>query len=160
MNNYKKQKGAVLLIGIILLLVITIIGVSTVSMSSIKAQVAGNSMFTMLTYQGAESALVKSLSSNSEKSMKESMELGIGIPYVLPDSYFNAPSEIVSGGATLEQQAVVTALGLSACLLTEVANSTGNCYIFEIDAQASLSSTSARARHVEGRSEQQLSSFD
>lgn len=160
MNNYKKQQGAVLLIGIILLLVITIIGVSTVSMTTIKAQVAGNSMFTMLTYQGAESVLAKALSSNSEKSMKESMELGIGIPFVLPDSYFNAPSEVVSGGVTLGQGGSVTALGLSACLPTEVANSIGNCYIFEVNGQASLISTSAIARHIEGRSEQQLSNFD
>ena len=158
--NKQKQHGAVLLIGIILLLVITIIGVSAVSMSSIKTQVAGNSMFTMLTYQGAESALVKSLSPGAEKSMKEAMELGIGVAYQLPKNYFTAPVETVSGGASLSQESSVTALGSLPCPITEVAYGVGNCYIFETDAQARLISTSARARHIEGRSTQSLRTFD
>lgn len=156
----KQQRGAVLLIGIILLLVITIIGVSAVSMSSIKTQVAGNSMFTMLTYQGAESALVKSLSPGSEKSMKEAMKKGIGVSYQLPSNYFTTSSESVSGGATLSQRSSVTALGSLPCPLTEVAYGVGNCYIFETDAQARLVATGARARHIEGRSTQVLRNFD
>ncbi len=156
MNKYKKQQGAVLLIGIILLLVITIIGVSAVSVSNIKTQVSGNGMFMMLTYQGAESALVKSLSGGSEINLKNAANLGIGVPYTVPNSFFTEPSEIVSGGVTLSQKATVTNLGVYPCPVTNVANGVSNCYIFETDAQAHLVSTGARARHIEGRAIQQI----
>ena len=65
--NVKKQVGATLLMAIIFLLLITIVGVSSVSSTLIKTQVAGNSIFSMLVYQGAESTLAKSVS-NKEKA--------------------------------------------------------------------------------------------
>ena len=148
----KQQQGAVLFIAIALLLVITIVGVSTVSISGIKTQVAGNSMFTMLTYQGAESALAKSLIGGVEKSMKKASELGQGNPYSIPGTVFNSPSETVSSsGVTLTQEATVTSLGMGPCPITMVANGVGNCLLFETKAKARLDSTGARAFHVEGR---------
>lgn len=156
MKTNKKQQGAVLLIAIILLLLITIVGVSAVSISGIKTQIAGNSMFTMLTYQGAESALIKTLSGQAQKTMKKAAELGAGVPYKVPNAYFT-PVEVVSAGVILSQEATVTSLGkLPTCPITFVANSSGACYLFETDAQARLNSTGARARHVEGRVAQEL----
>lgn len=158
MKTLKKQQGAVLFFAIGLLLIITIIGVSTVSISGIKTQVAGNSMFTMLTYQGAESALAKSLSGGAKLSMIKAAELGVGNPYTVPDSVFNSPSEVVSGGVTLSQKATVTKLNLLVqCPPSALANSAGDCYIFETDAQARLNSTGARAFHVEGWASRKLS---
>lgn len=151
MNIYKKQQGAVLLIAIILLLVITIVGVSSVSISGIKVQVAGNSMFTMLTYQGAESALAKSVSGSAQENLKKAQKAGVGNPSKVDSSYFNAPSEVVSGGVTLSQEATVTSLGKQACPIASLASSVGTCYVFETNAQAFLNSTGARAHHVEGR---------
>lgn len=104
MITNKQQQGAVLFIAIILLLLITIIGVSAVGVTGIKTQIAGNSMFTMLTYQGAESALVKTLSGEAQKTMGKASELGVGVPYRVPNDYFT-PTEAVSGGAILTQQA-------------------------------------------------------
>jgi len=149
----KQQQGAVLFIAIALLLVITIVGISTVSISGIKTQVAGNSMFTMLTYQGAESALAKSLIGGVEKSMKRASELGQGNPYSIPENVFNSPSEAVSfsGAVTLTQEATVTSLGMGPCPITMVANGVGNCLLFETKAQARLDATGARAFHIEGR---------
>jgi len=150
MNKQKKQEGAVLFVAIALLLVITIVGVSTVSITGIKTQVAGNSMFTMLTYQGAESALAKSLTGGVEKSMREASKNGINNPYSIPANVFN-PKETVSSGVTLSQEATVTSLGMGPCPISNIANGAGKCLLFETNAQARLNSTGARAFHVEGR---------
>jgi len=150
MNKQKKQEGAVLFVAIALLLVITIVGVSTVSITGIKTQVAGNSMFTMLTYQGAESALAKSLAGGVEKSMREASKLGINTPYSIPANVFN-PKEQVSSGVTLSQEATVTSLGMGPCPISNIANGSGKCLLFETRARASLDSTGARALHIEGR---------
>ena len=150
MKTLKKQQGAVLFIAIGLLLIITIVGISSVSISGMKTQIAGNSMFTMLTYQGAESALAKSLSGGAKLSMTKAAELGVGVPYNVPNSVFT-PAEVVSGGVTLSQKATVTKLDiLIQCPPSALANSAGLCYIFETNAQARLNSTGAKASHAEG----------
>ena len=150
MKTLKKQQGAVLFIAIGLLLIITIVGISSVSISGMKTQIAGNSMFTMLTYQGAESALAKSLSGGAKLSMTKAAELGVGVPYDVPNAVFT-PAEVVSGGVTLSQKATVTKLDiLIQCPPSALANSAGLCYIFETNAQARLNSTGAKASHAEG----------
>jgi len=150
MKTLKKQQGAVLFIAIGLLLIITIVGISSVSISGMKTQIAGNSMFTMLTYQGAESALAKSLSGGAKLSMTKAAELGVGVPYDVPNAVFT-PAEVVSGGVTLSQEATVTKLDiLIQCPPSALANSAGLCYIFETNAQARLNSTGAKASHAEG----------
>jgi len=149
MKSYKKQEGAVLFIAIALLLVITIVGISTVNVSGMKTQVAGNSMFTMLTYQGAESALAKSLLGGVEKSMREASTLGQNNPYTVPSAVFT-PAESV-GSVTLTQEATVKLLGTAPCPIAMIANGVGNCLLFETRAQAHLSSTRANALHIEGR---------
>ena len=98
------------------------------------------------------------MSAGSEINLKSAAELGVRIPYAVPKRFFTAPTEVVSGGAILSQNASVTNLGLQdPCPIIDVANSAGSCYVFETDAQAHLLSTGARARHIEGRAVQQLS---
>jgi len=151
MKIQKKQQGAVLFVAIALLLIITIVGVSTVSITGIKTQVAGNSMFTMLTYQGAESALLKSLTGGVEKSMREASKNGINNPYSIPAAVFQPGEAVSSSGVTLSQEATVTSLGMGPCPISNIANGSGKCLLFETRAQARLNSTGARALHVEGR---------
>ena len=67
----KKQQGVVLIVALIMLLVITILGVSAVSRASIGTQVAGNSMYTMMVYQGAESAIARSMTGGAEINIKK-----------------------------------------------------------------------------------------
>ena len=54
-NNIPKnrQQGVALVMALIMLLVITILGVSAVRMSSLDTQVAGNSMYSSLVFQGS-----------------------------------------------------------------------------------------------------------
>ncbi|MEK7989797.1 MAG: PilX N-terminal domain-containing pilus assembly protein [Thiotrichaceae bacterium] len=52
-----KEKGVVLIWSIVILLVLTLLGISAVKMSKTGTQIAGNTLFSMLVFQGAESAI-------------------------------------------------------------------------------------------------------
>lgn len=149
MKNYKKQQGAVLLISIIFLLVITILGVTAVNSSNTKTQVAGNSMFSMLVYQGAESALEKS-ASNADLSAIEDTIAADPSPYMVPAAYL--PDEKVASGGTLTSSSKMTFQGISSCPFSSgLATSTKfECVYLQIDAQSRLISTNARERHIKG----------
>ena len=148
MVNQKKQSGAVLLIAIILLLVITIIGVSAVNSSGIKTQVAGNSMFSMLVYQGAESTLAKT-ASNKDITNLASALAATPPTITVPATYL--PAEYVSAGGTLSSTSKVDYLGLFECPTSGMATSTlMKCKIFSIDATTRLQATNAKDRHVKG----------
>jgi len=149
MINFKKQNGAVLLISIVFLLVITILGVSAVNSSTTKTQVAGNSMFTMLVYQGAESALEKS-ASNADLSVLNATIAVDPIPYDVPSDYL--PDEKIASGGTLTSNSVVVFNGGSACpFASGLGTSTKiKCNYFQIDAQSRLTSTNARDSHIKG----------
>jgi type IV pilus assembly protein PilX len=55
--NHRKQKGAVLVIGLLLLLVLTIIGVTAMQMSRMQERMAGNTRDLNLAFQASEAAL-------------------------------------------------------------------------------------------------------
>jgi len=55
--NYQKQNGAVLFTGLMLLLVLTLLGLSAVQNSTIEAKIANNYTQRNLTFQAADSAI-------------------------------------------------------------------------------------------------------
>jgi type IV pilus assembly protein PilX len=150
MNNYKKQKGAVLLIAMVFLIVITIIGVSAVSSSSIKTQVAGNNMLTMLVYQGAESTIARSVIDSDLKNLAEAMAVEPAT-FDVPAVYLQ--DESIGSGVLTSKSGITFIGGGQACppSRTDMATSTVfNCQFFNIDARSSLTSSNARDRHLEG----------
>jgi len=148
MINKNKQQGAVLFVAIILLLVITIIGVSAVNSSGIKTQVAGNSMFSMLVYQGAESALARTASNSDLSNLKSALASSTS-RITVPTAYL--PAENIAAGGTLTSTADVEYLGLYDCPSTGSALSTlMKCKIFDIDALSRLRATNAKDRHIKG----------
>lgn len=147
--NYRKQKGVVLLVAIVLLLVITIIGVGAVNSSSIKTQVAGNSMFSMLVYQGAESTLAKTLSSVDIKNIKDLMNSpgnSMNVPAAI------LPDENIMAGATLTSDATITYEGVFDCPITSgrITSSIVKCRLYKVDANSRIQSTNARSHHIKG----------
>jgi Tfp pilus assembly protein PilX len=67
MNSKYKQNGAVLVVSLLLLLVLTVIGVTGLSNTNLEERMSGNFHHTTLVYQSAESALEQIyLSSNPE----------------------------------------------------------------------------------------------
>ena len=101
-NN--RQQGMALVIAMIMLLLITILGVSAVRMSTLNTQVAGNSIFAGLVFQGAESALSRSLSSKDWSNLPAAATAH-GADVNVHSSYF--PNEAVSGGAILNSSGTI-----------------------------------------------------
>ncbi len=57
MNTLNKQKGVVLVIGLLMLLVITIVGVTAMSSTTSNERMAANNQFQTISFQAAESAI-------------------------------------------------------------------------------------------------------
>ena len=57
--NPASQRGAVLAIGLLMLLVLTVIGVAAMKSSVLDERIAANSQFRMMAFQAAESALAE-----------------------------------------------------------------------------------------------------
>lgn len=62
MTHKKQQQGMVLVIGLVLLVALTLMGVMAVKMTTMDERISANNQFRMLTFQAAESVL-----SNLEK---------------------------------------------------------------------------------------------
>ena len=147
----KKQQGAVLLMAMIFLIVITIIGVSAVNSASIKTQVAGNNTSSMLVYNGAESALAKSVNHDDLKNLKAAL------PPVAPSKH-NVPAAYLpdenAGNAVLKSKAGVKFIGAGLpCPMggTGMAiSSSMKCKVWVLDAESRLQATNAKDRHLLG----------
>jgi len=57
MHNPRREQGAILVIGLVLLLVMTVLGVSTMSTASLELNMAGNDQFFENAFQLAETGL-------------------------------------------------------------------------------------------------------
>ena len=143
----KKQQGVVLIVALIMLLAITIIGVSAVKRSSMGTQVAGNSMYSMLVYQGAESGIARSMTGGAEKNIKAA---AISSPH---DISALLPDEEVTGGRTMVSNGAVTSVGEFDCpIVSGMASSTSiKCDVYEVNVDTNLAATAAKATHTEGR---------
>ena len=143
----KKQQGVVLIVALIMLLAITIIGVSAVKRSSMGTQVAGNSMYSMLVYQGAESGIARSMTGGAEQNIQAA---AIASPH---DISALLPDEEVTGGRTMVSNGAVTSVGDFDCpIVSGMASSTSiKCDVYEVNVDTNLTATAANARHTEGR---------
>ncbi len=150
------QQGVALLMALIMLLLMTILGVSAVRMSGVDTQIAGNSIFSMMVFQGAESALGRSISADSTTRkwyyIKEASDR-VGKQQV---DTSNFPDELVTGGAKLDSEITVEYEGiLNGPVFNNVANSSDFKYqVFRYTANSKLQATSAQDRHSEGRAAQ------
>ena len=148
------QQGVALVMALIMLLLITILGVSAVRMSSLDTQIVGNSMVSMIVFQGAESALGRSISTDqttkkwfyiqaaaNDRSGKQDIDTS------------SFPDELVTGGAKIDSEITVEYENiLKGPVFNNVANSSEFKYqVFKYTANSSLQATSAQDRHSEGR---------
>ena len=152
-----KQQGVVMMVSLIMLLLITILGVSAVHISQDKTQIAGNSIYSMLVYQGAESALARTATVSSEKQIIDAIAT-----ITLSNPTYNVPSEILADTAetindtsiSMTSSARITPIrGTIPCPISNSATSSAYiCRAVEIRAITKLSGTGARAQHTEARS--------
>ncbi len=144
-SSIKKQQGVVLMWALAILLVLTILGVSSVQKANMGTKIAGNSMASMMVFQGAESALGK-ISNNNY--INEASQLAAGVKYVVPEAAL--PNEAVSGG-NIKSVGSVMFMSPGPCPVTSSANSTSaSCLIYQLEVESRLSGTGARTEHVQG----------
>lgn len=151
LKGYKQQQGMALVISMILLLLITLLGVSAARMSTNDVQVAGNSIISGLVYQGTESALGK-VASDQDLFNVRLASANLGVPNGVDAAHY-FPAETVTGGVALNQEATITLENNNVKNLPfPFPNSSLFTYkVFRTTATSSLRLTSARATHTEGR---------
>ncbi len=154
-NNYiiknpKKQEGMVLIVALIMLLMITVLGVAAVNRSNVGTQVAGNSMSSMLVYQGAETGVAKTFTGGKEQNI-DLATLTFPAKHKVPDA--ELPEDKVAKGVTMKSRATVESVSdINCAIISGLASSSKyRCRAFEADVSTNLLATSATARHLEGR---------
>lgn len=153
----KNQQGVALLMALIMLLVITILGVSAVRMSSNDTQISGNSIYSMMVFQGAESALGRAISTDQTTKkwfyLQEAANDRSGKETVDTTSF---PDELVTGGEKLDSGITVEYENiLNGPVFNNVANSSLFKYqVFKYTADTKVQATAAQDRHSEGRAAQ------
>lgn len=149
------QTGIALIMALIMLLLITIIGVASVRMTKVDTQLSGNSMFSLMVFQGAESALGKIGSSKDISNIREAAKKRstTDAPFQVPDSYFT-PADTVNDGAKLTAKVEIIYEDSVDGLYGNIPNSTGSGgfinHIYRTTAESRLSATAAKAIHIEG----------
>lgn len=153
-----QERGAVLLWGLVILLVLTVMGIAATRMASVDSRIAGNQMMYMLTFEGADSMLRKSI------SLYEVMQTAKNgtTPSTAYDKYkvkalqLSTFAETTSGvnvtgeSAMGEEEGCPPLKGIA--MTTEMTPDAGgiSCRVFTTDARASLSGTGANSDHSEG----------
>ena len=151
----QKQRGSVLLWGLVILLTMTVIGVAATRMAALDTRIAGNEMYYMLTFQGAESSLRRSV--NNLQIIKTATQGTYSTEKdarVFPVSY----TDQVSGGQVQttgessmgDEESCPPIRGVA--ISTEMSPESGGvaCRIFVTDVESELSGTGAGSEHAEG----------
>jgi len=149
---YFRQQGSVLIWSTVALLVLTLVGLSAVKKAGIGTQITGNSLFSMLVFQGAESALGKTANIHYVKMAVDNIP---NRAIDVPDA--DLPVEDASTGK-LKSGVNVAWRGYQKCPLTSIAISTTvapkaggvACQYYDIQARTTLNGTGARTAHMLG----------
>lgn len=157
-TSRNKQRGAVLVWGMVILLTLTVIGIAATRMATVDSRIAGNQMMYMLTFQGADSMLRKSTSLYQVMMTATTGTTPSGTYHknkvkALQLSDF---TESTSGVTVTAESAMGEESGCpplkGVAMTTEMTPDAGGiaCRVFTTDASASLSGTGARSQHSEG----------
>ncbi len=148
-NSYPamaKQQGIVLIVALVFLMIITLIGVSAAKRSGINNQISGNSMMTMLTYQGAESTMARSARDSTVLSAQINENNGEGAIYTVP----NLADEDIGKGTLNSSATVQPESTFTNCPPTMIMSSTIKCKVYRIQATSQIQGTHAKAVHQMG----------
>ena len=149
---YRKQHGAALIVSLIFLLILTILGVSSLSNSGLESRMAHNFQLSNYVFHGAESAIEDILATTTIESnptyyepndpMISTMNGGIG---TTETSTYNPDPNNHLGAATIATNNAVEFLGESYCPGTSIGAVI--CYRFEISSTATIAQTGATDTH-------------
>ena len=153
-SRRQEQSGSVLLWGLAGLLVLTVLGVAATKIAQLDLKMAGNSMFEILVYQGAESALGRSINLSNVtdaavhvRAYHSSKVLG---PYSERAGAGNISSRSeMSMGEQMSCPPVLRGVAISTSMIPKSGGVA--CRVFTAQANSELPGTAASSNHVEGR---------
>ena len=154
MKTYKKQKGTVLLWSLVILLGLLMLGVTSIKMSGLDTRIAGNEIYRMLTYQAAESSIIRTsklyylnLASKSAGNMTE--KVGMTDQLSLGNNAINVDSraKIALVDASTDRPILT---GLANSMDASQAGGGMDCQLYTIDVSSNLSGSGARSQHSTG----------
>lgn len=152
-----KQQGVVLVMALIMLLLVTLIGVASVRATVANTQTSGNSMFSLMVFQGAESTLAKisSIDDGAMYNLKEAAARTL-VPKAVDPLYLSTEKVNDDGSTSANNGPSLTASGtivyerVSEIYSSSATSSKVKYQVFRTLARSGLDSTGARAVHVQG----------
>ena len=154
MRSRNKQIGAVMLWSLVVLLVLLVLGVTSIRLSGLDTRIAGNAMYQMLTYQSAESSIMRTvklyyLDKASTSAGHRTQKIGM-----------TDTTSLGSHSVNINSDADIALLlpNMDCPVLTGLANSVDasrsaggmDCQLYSIEAHAKLSGANANSQHSAG----------
>lgn len=149
-RTLRRQHGSVLLWGLVILITLTVVGVAAARVGVTDTRIASNQMFSMMTYQGAESTLER-VTQLFNISQAASAADGVQ-SWNFSDQVNNDSGTVNSTGIiTMDSPMMCTAQNGYAMSVEMNPDIGGiSCRLFLIDSQANLAGTGALSEHAQG----------
>ncbi len=145
-----KQKGSVLLWGLIILITLTVVGVTAARVGVTDTRIASNQIFSVMTYQGAESALERVTQLFHIQQAATAASRTASRSYV--DSVNNNVQSLNSTGLITMREPMMCVAQNGYAMSVEMTPDLGGitCRLFIVEARANLAGTGASSEHVQG----------
>ncbi len=157
------QQGVVLIISLLILLVLTMIGISAISNTSMEERMSNNFQQSMMAFQASESAISKTIMNGDETDPAYSAAydangksadpllnaLNAGIKTTTTTTTYNADPGNHLRGAAL---ATTTTISYQSDMVCPNGTSFGTtiCRSFEISTDTTIAASTAGPRHIQG----------
>ncbi len=147
------QGGSVLLWGLVGLLILAVLGITASRVAMLDSKIVGNALFDNFTYQGAESALRRSINlSNLTEAAEYTVANQAGKAFgpfadAVAAGQVNSHSTIIMGG-DVACPPVLQGIAMSTSMTPKAGGVA--CRIFTVQAGSELPGTAAYSEHVEG----------
>lgn len=149
-----KQTGMVMLWALVILLVLLVLGVTSIRLAGLDTRIAGNGMYEMLTYQSAESSIMRTsklyyLDKASTSAGHRTQKTGMTDQTLLGANTVHIDSDA---------DVALLIPNMDCPVLTGMANSVDasrsaggmDCQLYRVEAQAKLSGANAKSQHRTG----------
>ena len=157
----QRQKGAVLFVSLMMLIVMSIIGVTAISGTSMEERMAHNFQHTALSFQATESAIQSIINAGDPGGAGEFenpfynvnadplvSSLSAGINVATPKITLDMDPDNLLGSATLLTDSVVTFRGTTNC--PGASYGTLVCINFTVAVKGKIAATSTEVGHTQG----------
>lgn len=146
-NTPLKQQGSILFWGLVILLVMTLLGVAGAKMASTDVKLAGNEIYQILSYQGAESTIERSTDLFFQTKAAEALDK---IALIGPFKDKALGGDVESQARVLMSRKIpCTALdGIGMSMAME--NDVNQCRLFDVEVEARVPGTGSKSTHALG----------